>query len=124
LFLFILAGCSKKDSDVLGVWSTGSEKITFLDDGTVLVEGNQNPIQLTWRRLDDNRLMLTGTGFGQVTLLGCVASGMIKLRVRDPMRGTEGIATYYRTRSDGTLVMTRTSVSGPFGGGSALDCTP
>jgi hypothetical protein len=124
LLIVLLCSCSKRESDLLGVWSTGTEKITFLQDGTALIEGPQAPLALNWRWLDQDRFMLTGTGMGQVTFVGCMAAGMIKFRVRSPINGQENIATYYRTASDGTLITTRTSVTGPFGGSRATDCTP
>jgi hypothetical protein len=97
----VLCACTSKN-DLLGVWSNGQEKITFLEDKVALIEGQQT-IQLTWRQIENNRFIMTGSGFGQVTITGCMDPGLLKLKVPNQLRGGYNFAFYYRLNKDGTL---------------------
>lgn len=95
-----LAACSG-DASPVGVWSNPKEVITFSDDGVVVIESATRPVQGTWRMLDDNRFILTVSGFGSVSLYGCKAKSLLRLRL--PNGET---ADYQKGRPNGVTMST------------------
>ncbi|MEJ7925777.1 hypothetical protein WG908_03290 [Sphingobium sp. AN641] len=67
-----------------GLYSTATERFTFSDDGTAIFEGHKGAVPATWRMLDDDRFLITVTGFGSVSTFACKTRDGINIRLPPP----------------------------------------
>ncbi|MBO9714251.1 hypothetical protein [Sphingomonas sp.] len=79
LALFAIREYSLRRTPV-GVWSDGNTELTFLDDGTAVVDDGRAARPLTWKSLGGNRFILTAAGFMPMSATGCFAANEVKLR--------------------------------------------
>lgn len=112
-----IAGCSSPKPH--GVYSSHTERLTFNDDGTAIFEGSGGPVSATWRMVDDDRFLLTVTGFGSISTFGCKAKDGIKLRMPPP---DARVVRFQAGTYDASPVTTGTSLG--LGLGEREDCIP
>jgi hypothetical protein len=101
LILILLCGCSSSSDDLVGIWAgpkfrgTAAEWITFSPDGTALLQRERiADIQMTWKRLDQERFILTQSG-GE-TWVGCESEGEINIRMPHGWGPRQVIRRYLR----------------------------
>lgn len=79
LTFLVVQRCSTRTSPI-GVWSSGPTELTFLGDGTAVMDTGTQTIELTWRALKNRRFILTTTGFLHTSFSGCFGADVLKLR--------------------------------------------
>jgi len=90
LLALLLCGCAKRENDLIGTWVVPGHsstivlpRLTFSPDGTArLARDRMADIQMTWRRLDQERFTLTQAD--GATWAGCLAEGELNIREPDP----------------------------------------
>ena len=117
LCIILLAACSSQPP-LVGKWKSGSETLHLLEDGTVLLETPRGAGSGVWRSVEGNRFMVTITGMGSLTMTGCHALGVVKMRMPNGQ-----IATWQRLGEDGSLGPTNVSVTSGSSSRSS-DCVP
>jgi len=108
------AGCSSDKP--AGAWSNEVIQLTFNKDGTGFLKTDGKVAPARWHMLEKGRFVLTSSALGGISMTGCTAKDLVKVKVND------GIETLHRGAQTGTTTVT-TSPLDNFLGGRA-DCNP
>lgn len=109
-----IAGCSS--SKPTGTWSDEVLQLSFEKDGTGLLRTEGKVAPTKWHMLDKRRFIVTSGGSSGISMSGCTAKDLVKVKVND------GVETLHRGGQEGTTTITTSPLDNFFG--ERTDCNP
>lgn len=109
-----VAGCSSDKPT--GTWSNEVVQLTFEKDGTGFLKTEGKAAPTKWHMLEKGRFVVTSSGPGGISMTGCTAKDLVKVKVND------GVETLHRGGQTGTTTVTTSPLDNFFG--QRTDCNP